>query len=168
MEKIEFLLRSRLSYILLMSTGGLGSIIVGLNLLFTQEGFFLILGGFFLVFGLGGLIHLLDSLYVVIREDEIEIKSVFRKRITKRDDIYGYGIGKFKIKYSEGERIRLFTENGNIKFHTKQFVSIQKIKDIVKGLQPVPDPFRKERIEMQWYLALLWGVIIYSFFKTFW
>lgn len=146
-------IKSHLPYILLISTGGGGCILLGCYLLFIAP-FALdasgvpqwFLGLFFLPFGLWALFSLLDFLSIEVREDSIEIKSIFRRRVILKEAIEGYGIEDYEGKHFKGERIRIITATQSIKFHSTQLESLLEIKRFLKGKKIIPGAFIKERI----------------------
>ncbi|NUO00056.1 MAG: hypothetical protein HUU01_05515 [Saprospiraceae bacterium] len=156
--------KSHLPYILLISAGGAGSIIAGSYLLFINPlgidgsgGPNWIPGLFFLPFGLWVLFSILDFLSVEVREDSIEIKSLFRRRVILKEEIEGYGIEDYEGKHFSGERIRIITATQNVKFHSTQLESLLEIKEFLKGKKVIPGAFLREKIAntAAWVLAFV-------------
>ena len=116
------------------------------------------LGVFFLPFGLISFFKLLDFLQLKIRKDELEIISLFRKRIIPKADVLSYGIGNYKGKYVSGERIRIFCRKESYKFHTTQLESIDEIKNFVKGKEVRENAFAREEIGN--IVAILFCILI--------
>ena len=137
---------------MILSIGGIFFILIGIYLLSNpyemDKGGIpnWMIGIFFLPFGLISIFMLLDFIQLKVREDELEIISLFRKRIIPKSEVISFGIENYKGKYVSGERIRIFCEKGNYKFHTTQLESIDEIKIFVKGKEIKKNAFVREEI----------------------
>lgn len=170
MDENKIIIRNRLSSNLLLSIGGIISILVGIYHLSypyeIKEGSIpnWIIGIFFLPFGLVAIFTLLDTLYVVVSDDRIEIKSLFRKRIIHKKEIKGYGIKEYEAKYVKGERIRIFYGRKSCKFHTTHLESIDAIKAFLKGKKVLENAFVRERVGNVLAIILLFVMIFMPLF----
>lgn len=152
MKKAEVTIKNKLLSNLILSIGGILFTLIGIYLLSNPNEMDKgglpnwILGTLFLPFGLISFFRLLDFIQLKIREDELEIISLFRKRIIPKSNIVSYGIENYKGKHVSGERIRIFCKNGSYKFHTTQLESIDEIKKFVKEKEVQSNAFVREKI----------------------
>lgn len=152
MEKEDIVIKNKLLSNLILLLGGFLFILFGILLLLNP--FAMDKGGvpnwslgiIFLPFGLVSIFKLLDSLYLVIGVNRIEVKSIFRKRIILKEEIVSYGIEEYQGKHVSGERIRLFLREGSYKFHTTQLQSIEELKTFVQGIKVETNAFAREDI----------------------
>lgn len=164
MKKAEIIIKNKLSSNLILSIGGIFFILIGIYLLSNpyemDKGGIpnWMIGIFFLPFGVISIFILLDFLQLKIRPDELEIISLFRKRIIPKVDVHSYGIEDYKGKYVSGERIRIFCKKGTYKFHTTQLESIDEIKNFVKGKEIKKNAFVREEIGN--IMAILFCILI--------
>ncbi len=152
MKEVSKIVKGNFLYAWLLPIGGIFFMVFGIYQLlnpFEMDNGGLpnwMLGIFFFPFGVIAFIHALDFRYLIIGKDQLEIKSLFRKRIIRKSEVMGYGVEDYEGRYVSGERIRIRTKKNSYKFHTSQFSSIEEVKQFVKGKPVQKDAFQKERI----------------------
>lgn len=175
MKAFKKIVHSKTSYKLLLIIGSFISTIIGVHHILKSfqieqhETINLIMGLGFLGFGIIGMFSFLDHLHAAIYKDRIEIKSLFRKRMIRKQDIISYGIGKYKGKHISGERIKIIAKNHSFKFHTSQYKSLHDFKGFVRGKKRISTAFRwEERINnalsFSFIIAAV-GILVFAFFN---
>lgn len=152
MKETDLIIKSKAIYSWGLPIGGLIFMIIGIYQLVTP--FEMDKGGlpnwmlaiFFLPLGILTIFSSLDFRYLIIRKKELEIKSFFRKRIIRKEEITGVAVEKYEGDMVSGERIRIFTKKNSYKFHTSQFKSIAEIKQFVQKKPFQKNGFRREQI----------------------